>query len=113
MSSAALVFSRRTSLFFGCEALADDGTPEDLTGVAVTCVAEHRESGEQRTLELVWVDRTQGRFEMWAPGNGVPDDWVFGTWDALVVMSRPNAGPAGRPLVLGSETISLLIKKAP
>lgn len=109
----SLVFDRGASLFFGAEALEDDGTPADLTGVDVACTAEHRESGETRALELVWVDRAEGRFEFWAGGDGLAADWRLGAWEARIVYTRAGAGAGGRALVLGTETMVLLLRKAP
>ena len=109
----ALIYDRGRSLFFGCEALEDDESPQDLTGVTVTCNAEHKESGRVVAMDLVWVDRSLGRFEFAAPGDGLATDWQTGAWEASVVLSRPNAGPGGRDLVLGTETIQILLRKAP
>ena len=113
MTHPALIFDRGTSLFFGCEALTEAGAPDDLSGVTVTCNAEHRESGDVVAMALVWVDRAQGRFEFCAPGDGLAADWRLGAWEARVLLSRPGAGPGGRALVLGTETVQLLLRKAP
>ncbi len=113
MTHPALIVDRGTSLYFGGEALRDDGTPDDLTGVDVSCNAEHKESGDVVAMALVWVDRAQGRFEFWAPGDGLAADWRLGAWEARVLLARPGAGPGGRVLVLGTETIQLLLRRAP
>lgn len=109
----SLIFDRGVSLYLGAEALDDDGAPANLLQVDVACTAEHKESGDTRALELVWVDRAEGRYEFWAAGDGLAADWRLGTWEARIVYTKAGGGAGGRPLVLGTETMNLLIKKAP
>lgn len=109
----ALIYDRGTSLYFGAEALDEAGQPADLTGVDVSCTAEHKDGGDTQALELVWVDRTQGRFEFWAAGDGTCTTWRLGTWEARIVYAKASGGAGGRPLVLGTETMHLLVRKAP
>ena len=112
-TTQVLIYDRGTSLYFGAEALGENGSPADLSQVEVTCLAAHKESGETQALDLVWVDRAEGRFEFWAPGDGLCTNWRMGGWEARIVYARPGAGAAGRPLVLGTETMNLLVRKAP
>lgn len=109
----SLIFDRGVSLYFGAEALDDDGAPANLLLVDVSCTAEHKESGEKQVLELVWVDRAEGRFEFWGAGDGLTTSWQTGSWDARIVYTKAGAGAGGRPLVLGTENITFLIRKAP
>ena len=109
----SIIYYRGESLWFGCEVLDDEGAPANLLAVEAACTAEHKEGGETRALELVWVDRAAGRFEFWALGDGLAADWRTGSWEARIVYTRAGGGPGGRPLVLGTETMNLLIKKAP
>ena len=109
----SLIFDRGQSLWFGGEALDDDGAPANLLQVDVVCNAEHKESGDTRAMELVWVDRAEGRFEFWALGDGLAADWRLGTWEARIVYTRAGGGAGGRPLALGTETMNWLLRKAP
>jgi len=108
-----LIYDRGVSLFVGCEALDETGQPADLTGVDVSARAEHVDGGDAQILELVWVDRAEGRFELWAPGDGTCSTWRLGAWEARIVYTRPGGGAGGRPLVLGTEKMHLLVRKAP
>ena len=47
-------YKRGVSLYFGSQLLGDDGQPTTGTGVDVSCLAKHVETGEAQTLELVW-----------------------------------------------------------
>ena len=109
----SLIFDRGTSLYFGAEALDEAGAPANLLSVEAACTAEHKEGGDTQALELVWVDRAEGRFEFWAPGDGLCTTWRLGTWEARIVYSKVGGGAGGRPLVLGTETMNLLIRKVP
>lgn len=109
----ALIFNRGESLFFGVSALEDDGAAANLLGVQVACTAEHKEGGDTRALELVWVNQAEGRFEFWATGDGLASDWRLGSWEARIVYTKEGGGAGGRALVRGTETLNLLIKKAP
>lgn len=102
-----------TSLWFGSQLQDDAGADASGTGVDVSCIAEHKESGEQKTLELVWIDRAQGRFEFWAPGDGTCADWRLGAWACDVQCIRVGAGSGGRNLVLATESINLFIQDRP
>lgn len=106
-------YKRGVSLYFGSQLLGDDGQPVPGTGVDVSCVARHLESGETQTLELVWVDRALGSFEFWAPGDGTCAEWRLGTWGADVVASRSGVAPGGRLLVEATETIQLVVLERP
>lgn len=113
MTAAALIYDLGTSLYFGAEALDEAGAPADLLGVDVSCTAEHKEGGDTQVLELVWVDRAAGRYEFWAPGDGLCTGWRLGSWEARIVYSKAGGGSGGRPLVLATETMAILIRKVP
>ena len=106
-------YKQGTSLWFGCELLDDAGAPASGLGVDVACTAEHKASSDTRAMTLVWIDRAQGRFELWAPGAGTCSDWATGMWLCDVQCTREGAATGARALVLASETIGLMIQARP
>lgn len=64
----------------GCSATDAAGRPLDLTGIDVTCQVK---GGKHpfpvvATLALEWIDRAQGTYELWAPGDSLTTLWPTG-----------------------------------
>lgn len=106
-------YKQGVSLYFGSQLLGDDDLPMSGIGVDVSSAAKHVETGAVQTLELVWVDRANGGFEFWAPGDRTCATWAPGTWECDVLVSRAGAAPGGQALVEATETVHLVIEERP
>jgi hypothetical protein len=108
-NSQAIRFKRGDTVMLGCEATDEGGQPIDLTGVDVTAQVWPNKDGQPMVAELVlvWVDRSQGRYELWAPGNGLATAWPTGNLKVDIQYSQPSGQ---RVLRRSSETFFLFIE---
>lgn len=109
MTQATIQIKRGNTLMLGWQALNAQGGPVNLTGVTVTPTAREHDGRQIAAMEVVWVDRTIGTFEVWAPGDGRTTTWPVGDVYLEIEYSEPIAG--GR--VMARSTRSLVAQVQP
>ena len=90
MTPQRIVFKRGDTVMFGVTATDSTGQPVDLSDLTVAAQVRPEKASDPwfADLELVWIDRAQGRFELWAPGNGLTDTWPVGDLRADIQYSQ-------------------------
>lgn len=108
-NTPAMRFRAGTTLMIAGQALGEDGQPASLTGVDLTATV--RDASKRLKAELVveWIDRALGRYELWAPGDGVATGWEPGEYKADVTYTYASGGTGGRPLVLATEKFAFWV----
>lgn len=90
----------------GCSATDEAGKPVDLTGIEVACQVKASKHPFQvvATLDVEWVDRALGTYELWAPGNSLSTDWPTGL---LLADIQYTSTSGGRTLRKSTETFQV------
>ena len=102
-------FKRGDAFFLGMKALNELGTPASLADTTVRSQVRTPRDAMVAELEVVWVDRNQGTYELRAPGNGLIDTWPV---DTLSVDVQYTGLPTGiRENVSSSETFFIQVHK--
>lgn len=104
-----LRFKRGDTIMLGCEAFDDAGQPIDLTGVEVAAQVWPIKAGQPKVadLQVQWLDRASGRYELWAPGDSLATDWPTGNLSVDIQYSQPSGA---RTLRRSSDTFHLYIE---
>jgi hypothetical protein len=105
----AIPFKRGDVVQLGCAAYDTTGAPANL--------AQHEVAAQVRTpagvlvasMDVEWVDREAGTYELWAPGDGRSTGWPLGNLEIDVQYTATTGGP--RPMVRSSETFYIHILK--
>jgi hypothetical protein len=99
---------RGDTVRLGCTVFDEANLPADLSLVEVQ--AQVRQEAEAADLvaqmRVEWVDRAQGRFELWAPGDSTTAGWPLGNLRIDVQYSQ-SAGALN--IVRSTETFYLLV----
>jgi hypothetical protein len=106
---STLRFKRGDTVMLGCEAFDDAGQPIDLTGVDVAAQVWPIKDDQPKVadLDLQWLDRAQGRYELWAPGDSLATNWPTGNLRVDIQYSQPSGA---RTLRRSSDTFHLYIE---
>lgn len=104
-----LIFKRGDTVMLGCEAFDTAGLPIDLTGVEVAAQVWPIQPSQPKVadLEVQWLDRASGRYELWAPGNSLATDWPTGNLRVDIQYSQQSGA---RTLRRSSDTFHLFIE---
>lgn len=108
------IFERKVgaTLRLGVQALTLSGAPADLRGVEVDSHIREASGQKKAAFEVNWIDRMEGRYELWLPGDGTTAGWAAGDYRVDIVYTHPAAGFGGRPLVEPTETLSVRLVRA-
>ena len=99
---------RGDSFVLGCTAANAAGQPIDLTVYTVTAQARLADA-LVANLVVTFVERSQGTFELRAPGDSTTDSWPVGPVE--VDIQYQTAGAGGTQLVRSTETFVVDVKK--
>ncbi len=105
-----LAFKRGDTVMLGCAALDAFGLPASLVSIDVAAQARTQAGELVADLELRWVDRAGGTFELWAPADGLSTSWPLGNLAVDIRYTEP-AQPGVRLRVQRSETFFLVMEK--
>lgn len=110
MSTERIVFKRGDTIMLGVTATDKAGLPVDLTDVTVEAQVRHEKESNPwfATLDVVWVDRTLGRYELWAPGDSLATGWPVGD---LVADIQYSVVQGSRTIRQSTETFKLYINR--
>lgn len=86
----------------------DTGAAIDLTNV--TIISQVWNKGVKvADLVVEWIDRAQGAYELWAPGDATTSNWPTGNLRMDIQFTEPAGGT--RLLRRSTETIYLLVEE--
>lgn len=109
MHQPTIELKRGNTLMLGWQALDAQGAPVPLNGVAINAIARQHDGQQIAVMEVEFIDASQGRFEVWAPGNGRTTSWPGG--DVYLELEYSETLPGGR--VMARSTRSLVAKVLP
>lgn len=109
MHQPTIELKRGNTLMLGWQALDAQGAPVPLNGITVNAIARQHDGQQIAVMEVVFVDASQGRFEVWAPGTGLTTTWPVG--DVYLELEYSEPLPGGR--VMARSTRSLVAKVLP
>ena len=103
-------FKRGDTVLLGCQAQDEAGQPVDLTGVTVAAQVWPVKDGQPKVadLDVEWIERAQGRYELWAPEGGLATGWPTGNLRIDVQYSEQQGA---RTLRRSSDTFYLYIEQ--
>jgi hypothetical protein len=106
-----IVVKRGDAVMLGCTAFDETGAGADLSLVTVKSQVWPEKDGQPMVAEMVveWVDRPNGAFELWAPGDGLATDWPTGNLRIDIQYSQPQ--PGARVLRRSTETFYIYIER--
>jgi hypothetical protein len=84
-------FKRGATVMLGCKAIdRTTGQGADLSQVTVESEVWPEKEGQAKVadLDVVWVNRAQGEFELWAPTTGLAASWPTGNLRVDIVYSE-------------------------
>ena len=100
-----------TSFVIPAQAQDDNGVGLDLTSITVKSQLRTEDGKAVATLDVQWVDRPNGSYALWLPGDGTTTGYKPGRYVLDVFYTEPNAGFGGRPVVVATETLVIRVAK--
>lgn len=86
----------------------DTGAAIDLTNVTIISQVWNK-GAKVADLVVEWIDRAQGAYELWAPGDATTSTWPTGNLRMDIQFTEPAGGT--RLLRRSTETIYLLVEE--
>lgn len=102
---------RGATFMLGCHAVdKTTGQGADLSLVTVESEVWPEKEGAPKVadLDVVWVNRATGDFELWAPTSGLATDWPTGNLRVDIVYSEVRGG---RTIRRPTETFYVRIER--
>jgi hypothetical protein len=111
-AQAAHTFKIGTTLVIPAQALDDAGVGINLTNITVKSQLRTEDGKAVATLDIQWIDRPNGSYALWLPGDGTTADYKPGRYVLDVFYTEQNAGFGGRPVVVATDTLTIDIGRA-
>lgn len=111
-TKAAHVFKIGTTLVIPAQAVDDAGVGIDLSNITLKSQLRLEDGRLVETMAVQWVDRVNGSFALWLPGTGTTAGYKPGRYVLDVFYTELNAGFAGRPVVVATDTLAIDLVRA-
>ena len=106
-AQAAHTFKIGTTLVIPAHAEDDAGVGINLTAINVQSQLRDANGRLVCDMAVQWVDRANGSYALWLPGDGTTKGYKPGIYKLDVFYTDPAAGFGGRDIVVGTDTLAI------